>query len=164
MEALKWLFLNPFYYQKMAEISFSVSIHLYFPLIPILLPFLRQKVDRYVTFFHLAVLSVHPTVIQAFIPASFAFTWPATDYFSAKVTGCVQSANPVPPKVPAGNLPLRTKRISAVRFAFMSFGPLIGQKNNPVAGRGNGYIREIKEIQSSTIKNKNVWKLKTFRP
>ena len=115
-------------------------------------------------FFHLAVLSVHPTVIQAFIPASFAFTWPATDYFSAKVTGCVQSANPVPPKVPAGNLPLRTKRISAVRFAFMSFGPLIGQKNNPVAGRENGYIREIKEIQSSTIKNKNVWKLKTFRP
>ena len=51
MEAMKWLFLNPFYYQKMAEMSFSVSIHLYFPLIPIILPFLCQKVDRYVTFF-----------------------------------------------------------------------------------------------------------------
>ena len=58
-----------------------------------------------------------------------------------------------PPKVPVGNLPLRTKCISAVRFAFLSSGPLIGQKNNPVAGRENGYIREIKnEIQSSTIK------------
>jgi hypothetical protein len=67
--------------------------------------------------------------------------------------------------VPAGNLPLRAKRISAVRFAFLSFRPLLGQKNNPEAGRGNGYIREIKnENQSSTIKKQWIWKQQAFRP
>lgn len=145
--------MRSFCYQKMTEMPFFVNSHLYFPLILLLPPFVCQKVDRYVTF-SLGSFSVHPTVIQALIPASSAFTWPATDYFSAKVTGCVQSANPVfPPKVPAGNLPLRAKRISAVRFAFLSFGPLIGQKNNPVAGRENGYMREIKKFNHPQIRN-----------